>query len=80
MNKKSTRKKPLNLEAIENGCTCSSGQINRQRENYSPSEEEIIEQGFEQMEMLYKSRCVAMSGNSNVTVTEIKSPGHPEIK
>lgn len=80
MNNKSIQKKPQTLEAIENSCSCSSGQIDRQKENYSPSEEEIIEQGFEQMEMLYKSRCVAMSGMSNVTVTEIKSAKHPDMK
>ncbi|WP_457577994.1 hypothetical protein [Desulfomarina sp.] len=66
MNKESRQK------ILQNGCHCSFEQINARGENHTPSEEEIIEQGFEQMEMLYKSRCVAMSGMSNVTVTEIK--------
>ncbi len=31
-----------------------------------------IETGFEQMEMIYKSRCVQMPTSSNVTVREIE--------
>ena len=72
MNKKSGQKKLQTWETGKNGCSCFSRQIDNLEENHSPSEEEIIEQGFEQMKMLYKSRCVAMSGMSNVTVTEIK--------
>jgi hypothetical protein len=49
-----------------------SGRQKTGKAEYSPTEGDRIEQGFEQMEMLYKSRCVAMSGRSNVTVTEIK--------
>ncbi len=78
MNKMSRQQKMQTSETIQNNCSCSSGQIDKQDEKYSPSEEEIIEQGFEQMQMLYKSRCVAMSGMSNVTVTEIKSPKDPD--
>jgi hypothetical protein len=29
-------------------------------------------EGFEQMEMIYKSRCVQIPAGSNVTVREIK--------
>lgn len=36
------------------------------------SEEEKIEQGFSQMETLYKSRCVQAPTGKNVTVTEIE--------
>jgi hypothetical protein len=31
-----------------------------------------IVEGFEQMEMIYKSRCVQIPAGSNVTVREIK--------
>ena len=35
-------------------------------------EGETIERGFEQMEMLYKSRCIQPPTGSNVTVREIE--------
>jgi len=38
---------------------------------YSEEEGEAIERGFEQMEMIYRSRCVQMPAGSNVTVKEI---------
>lgn len=37
------------------------------------SEEEKIDQGFTQMETLYKSRCVQAPAGNNVTVTEIEN-------
>jgi hypothetical protein len=36
------------------------------------SEEDKIEQGFSQMEMLYRSRCIQPPQGSNVTVREIE--------
>jgi hypothetical protein len=44
--------------------------INEQDENLD--EDEAIERGFEQMEMIYKSRCVQLPHGSNVTIREIK--------
>jgi hypothetical protein len=35
-------------------------------------DEEKIEQGFSQMEMLYRSRCIQPPMGSNVTVREIE--------
>ena len=46
--------------------------INEESREYSKEEGESIEKGFEQMEMLYKSRCVQVPIGSNVTVREIK--------
>lgn len=34
-------------------------------------EDEKIEQGFNQMETIYKSRCIQPPAGKNVTVTEI---------
>jgi len=39
---------------------------------YTEDEDDAIVEGFEQMEMIYKSRCVQMPVGSNVTVREIK--------
>ncbi len=46
---------------------------NKESREYSEKEGESIEKGFEQMEMLYKSRCVQVPTGSNVTVREIKT-------
>ena len=45
---------------------------NEESREYSKEEGESIEKGFEQMEMIYKSRCVQVPTGSNVTVKEIK--------
>ncbi len=47
-------------EEIENG------------EDIELDEGEAIERGFEQMELLYRSRCVQAPTGSNVTVREIE--------
>jgi len=40
-------------------------------EQYCEDEGNAIIKGFEQMEMIYKSRCVPVPDGSNVTVREI---------
>ncbi len=45
---------------------------NEESREYSKEEGKSIEKGFEQMEMIYKSRCVQVPTGSNVTVREIK--------
>ncbi len=41
-------------------------------EDFELDEGEAIERGFEQMELLYRSRCVQAPTGSNVTVREIE--------
>lgn len=41
-------------------------------EDAETEEGEIIEQGFQQMTVLYKSRCIQAPIGSHVTVREIK--------
>ena len=41
-------------------------------EDAEAEEGEIIEQGFQQMTVLYKSRCIQAPIGSHVTVREIK--------
>lgn len=41
-------------------------------EDVELDEGEAIERGFEQMEMLYRSRCVQVPTGSNVTIREIE--------
>ncbi len=43
-----------------------------EHQNNELDEGEAIERGFEQMELIYKSRCVQMPYGSNVTIREIK--------
>jgi len=40
-------------------------------ERYHEDESNSITKGFEQMEMIYKSRCIQVPDDSNVTVREI---------
>lgn len=42
------------------------------KESGELDDDETIAKGFEQMELLYKSRCVQAPTGSNVTVREIK--------
>ncbi len=41
-------------------------------EHYDLEDGETIEQALQQMQILYKSRCVQASHGSNVTIREIK--------
>jgi hypothetical protein len=45
--------------------------VNDEKDNKLDEGEEI-ERGFEQMELLYRSRCVQAPTGSNVTVREIE--------